>query len=209
MIDNIIKTYYEIKDLIKERIAQINNIFFDDSSLLYELFFCILTPQSKARNAGKIVDLLKDKISIINDFDKLSNELRFVRFKNHKAAYIQYAYKKFKPYGNISLKEIIEEYKDDIIKLRDIIVKEVKGIGYKEASHFLRNIGLGKNIAILDRHILDIMLKLKIIDKIPNLSRKEYLRLELLLKDFSLSINIPLDELDFLFWYIKTKDIYK
>ena len=42
------------------------------------------------------------------------------------------------------------------------------GLGYKEASHFLRNIGLSEDIPILDRHILKNLVLLGAIDKVPS-----------------------------------------
>ena len=208
MIKDILEIYNRIKDKIEERINYLNSIQLDDYSLLLELFFCILTPQSKARNAGRIIEEIKKDISILEDIKKLSELLRLVRFKNHKALYINEAYNKFKPKGNISLKELKNNLK--VFDFRDYLVKNVKGIGYKEASHFLRNIGLGKDIAILDRHILNIMNKLSLIESIPiSINRSKYQKIENTLRDFSLSIKIPLDHIDFLFWYIKTNDIYK
>ena len=41
---------------------------------------------------------------------------------------------------------------------REWVVKNVKGLRYKEDSHFLRNIDY-KNIAIIDFHILGLFLK--------------------------------------------------
>lgn len=52
-------------------------------------------------------------------------------------------------------------------------------MSYKEASHFLRNVGFGENIAILDRHILRNLVKLEVIDELPKtLTPKLYLEIE-------------------------------
>nr|MBC8387338.1 DNA lyase [Actinomycetota bacterium] len=79
-----------------------------------------------------------------------------------------------------------------------------------EASHFLRNIGLGGNIAILDIHILRSLEKYRVINKIPSsISRKIYLDIENKMREFSINIDISLPELDLLFWSNQTGFIFK
>lgn len=57
--------------------------------------------------------------------------------------------------------------------------ENIKGLGCKEASHFLRNIGLGNDMAILDIHILGNLKRYKVIEEIPSsISRKNYLNIE-------------------------------
>ena len=71
-----------------------------------------------------------------------------VRFRNVKSENIAIARKFFKE------NSLSEKLKEDTFEIREWLVENVRGMGYKESSHFLRNIGLGENIAILDRHIL-------------------------------------------------------
>jgi len=90
------------------------------------------------------------------------------------------------------------------------LVKSIKGIGYKEASHFLRNIGLGEDLAILDRHILKNLKLLGVIEKIPkSLSRKKYFEIEGKMYEFAKEIQIPIGCLDLLLWYKQTGEIFK
>ena len=54
-----------------------------------ELSFCILTPQSKARNAWKaITKIREDGILFTGTPEELSEYLNIVRFKNNKAKYL-------------------------------------------------------------------------------------------------------------------------
>ncbi len=104
---------------------------------------------------------------------------------------------------------VFETNKKNPFESRELIVKHVKGLGYKEASHFLRNIGF-RNLAILDRHILKNLQKLKVIHKIPsNLNKKNYLLIEKKFYNFSKKIKIHMDELDLLFWSIETGKVFK
>jgi N-glycosylase/DNA lyase len=85
----------------------------------------------------------------------------------------------------------------------------VRGLGYKEASHFLRNVGF-RGYAILDKHILGRLAEFGVIESPkPPSTKKRYLDLEQKLKHFSERIDIDFDELDLLLWYTKTGEILK
>ena len=87
--------------------------------------------------------------------------------------------------------------------------KNIRGIGLKESSHFLRNIGY-RNLAILDRHILKHLNSCGVIEKTIKISNeKQYFEIEKKFRLFSELINIPMDELDLLFWSMETGEILK
>ena len=89
-------------------------------------------------------------------------------------------------------------------------MKNVKGMGFKEASHFMRNIGIGNELAILDRHILKNMKLLGVIDEIPeSITENVYLMLEKKLSEFSKSSRIPMEHLDFVLWYKEAGEVFK
>ena len=82
-------------------------------------------------------------------------------------------------------------------------------MGWKEASHFLRNIG-HRNLAILDRHILRNLVRAGVLHRLPKtLTAKRYLLIEEKFKDFAERMDIPMDELDLLFWSMETGEILK
>jgi N-glycosylase/DNA lyase len=94
---------------------------------------------------------------------------------------------------------------------RDWLAREkgIKGLGYKEASHFLRNIGFG-GYAILDKHVLRCLYELKIIDEPkPPSTRSMYLSVEEKLKQLAIDARIDFDELDLVLWSMKTGEILK
>ncbi len=200
-----------IKDKIIERLSQFKKIWLDKDglTLFEELVFCLLTPQSKAKMANRVVENLKSKnLLFSDDWFLISNEASLVRFKNNKAKYIIEARKKIGDSNIENLLKFIDE--NDILKSRERLVANIKGFGYKEASHFLRNIGLGETIAILDRHILKNLKKYSVINEIPkSLDKKRYLEIEELLMKFSDDLKIPAVELDFVFWYSEAKEVFK
>ncbi len=211
ILNELYGIYEDIKDEIIARLKEFDSLWKKgrEEDIFRELVFCILTPQSKAEICWKTVKNLEDKNLLLEGtFEEILDELKNVRFRYKKAGYILNAREKFLRNGRIKIKEIVES--KNILGTRERIVKEVKGVGYKEASHFLRNVGFGKEIAILDRHILKNLKVFGVINKIPmNLSRKKYLEIEKKMKILSKNINIPLLHLDFVLWYRETGKVFK
>ena len=195
--------------MIEKRIEQFDYIrkSADNKAVLKEIVFCLMTPQSKAKVCASVSDklLLNDVVFKMTEKD-ISDAISSVRFKNNKAKYIKEAIKRFK---GSDIKGIIENFKD-IYEARKWFASNVKGFGYKEASHFLRNIGYGYTLAILDRHILKNLLLFGVIDQIPkSITPKQYKETEKKLQDFSKKIDIPMHHLDFVFWYKETGEVFK
>ena len=210
-LENLNSVYQTIKEDIIKRLEFFRSIRDknDENLIFEELLFCILTPQSKARMADKAITNLKNKNLLFSDDVKLiSDELNVVRFKNNKAKYIIEAKKLFTQNGKISIIDKIDS--NDIFKTRDWFVNNIKGYGYKEGSHFLRNIGLGMDLAILDRHILKNLKNFSVIQDIPqSIGRKKYFEIEEKIKKFSEKVEIPLDHLDFVLWFKEAGEIFK
>jgi N-glycosylase/DNA lyase len=209
----------EIKDLYKtihnDIIKQISNFQkiwknATNEELFTELAFCILTPQSKARSGWRAICNLKEKKLLLKGcYEEINGELNLVRFKNKKTEYLLIARDKFIGSGNASIRDSLNRF-DSIYDKRDWLVKEIKGYGYKEASHFLRNIGLGQDITILDRHILKNLKLLNVIDKVPqSITKNKYYEIEGKMKSFAEEIKIPVDHLDFVFWYKEAGEVFK
>lgn len=87
--------------------------------------------------------------------------------------------------------------------------KQVKGLGYKEASHFLRNIGV-KGHAILDKHVMRCLAEIGVLDTAkPPSTRRKYLDVEQQLVRFARDIRVDFDELDLVLWSMKTGEVLK
>jgi N-glycosylase/DNA lyase len=175
-----------------------------------ELAFCIFTPGSKALNGNRAVAELKRKrLLFTGSKDSIAKALRgIVRFHNNKALYLTQARDFFKKGERFYIKDYI--LPDYPAETRQWFVANIKGLGYKEASHFLRNIGLGKDFAILDTHILKNLHRFGVIKNMPaGLSKKRYIEIESCMQKFSRYINVPLDSLDLLLWSHETGFIYK
>jgi len=203
-IEEIKRLYAIKKPDIQRRIKDFSNI--KPKDYFYELIYCLLTPQSSAVNAEKVVNILKDKkfhIRQINLESILRQKDCYIRFHKTKSKHILKMKKQFP--------EIMNELKKSKSgeELRLWLVNNVKGLGWKESSHFLRNIGY-RNLAILDRHILRNLKRLGVITKLlKTLNAKKYLQIEKKFKKFSKRIGISIDELDLLFWSMETGKIMK
>jgi N-glycosylase/DNA lyase len=81
------------------------------------------------------------------------------------------------------------------------------GIGYKECSHFLRNIGF-TGFAILDKHVISMLNLLGCNVQKPR-NKKEYKEVEQKMIDFAKYIELNIDHLDLVFWSYKTGEIIK
>jgi N-glycosylase/DNA lyase len=165
-----------------------------------ELCFCILTANSSAEIGIKIQDALGYEGFANLSEESLATKLREAgyRFYNVRAKYIVEARR------YLRIKDILEEVEEK----REWLVKNVKGIGYKEASHFLRNVGF-LDYAILDRHILRIMHNSGITEMPKNLSRKRYLEIEKRFINLASKLEMRPGELDLYLWYLSTGKVMK
>lgn len=211
-LNQLKKTYGFKKKEIISRLREFKKLWSDgsDEEVFTELAFCILTPQSKAKLCWDTIAKLKEQDLLLKgDVEQIKQILNCVRFKNRKAKYIVAARKIFTSDGRVSIKTLLNSFAD-IYACREWLVKNMNGIGYKEASHFLRNIGLGEDIAILDRHILRNLNLLGVIEEIPeSISRLKYMQMEQNMREFARQIDIPLSHLDLLLWYKETGEIFK
>jgi len=175
-----------------------------------ELVFCILTPQANGKLCWSAVEnMIRKGVLFTGDRGQIVKELSSARFIYKKSAYIVEAREKFLCANRISLKSVISKI-GDAYKAREWLVQNVKGIGYKEASHFLRNIGFEQNLAILDRHIVKNLQFVGVIKEIPgSLSKGRYFEIEKRMMEFSKAIQIPMSYLDFVMWYKETGEIFK
>jgi N-glycosylase/DNA lyase len=210
-VKELLDTYNKIKPDILNRIIKFKSVWneADEEKLFQELAFCILTPQSKAQNAWKtIIKLTENRKLFEGNSAAIAEDMNLVRFRNNKAGYIVRAREMFF-YNSKGIRKKLSEL-TSVSEKRNWLVKNVKGIGYKEASHYLRNIGFVENLAILDRHILKNLKIYNVINEIPkSLTFDKYIRIENKMRKFSKEINISLGFLDFVFWYKETGEVFK
>ncbi len=211
MIDDLKKLYEEKKQEIKKRLEEFEQMKdASDEKIFSELAFCLCTPQSKARECDKAIKMLEKTNLLFSGNDRqIKSFLSNVRFSENKSRYIVEAREFFSKDKKIEIKNFLSKFKNSF-EAREWLVENVKGLGYKEASHFLRNIGLGRDLAILDRHILRSLHEMKVIDELPKtLTPRKYLEIESKMREFATKIGIDFAELDLLLFCKQTGDIFK
>ena len=211
-MDEIFQLYEKFKLSIKETQEAFASV--PKTEYFYELCFCLLTPATKAEHALRAIEILKRKKFFELGFNPV-NVLRgyetdgtptikfYIRFHNTKAKRLQSA--------RLHWKRIMEILESNISssEKRKLLVENVDGFGYKEASHFLRNIGY-KDFAILDRHILKNLVHYGVIPEETKISSpRKYLEIESIFIDFANSIGIRPADLDLLFWAKETGYVLK
>ncbi len=211
--DELKEIYDDIKGDIKARLDYFRNVWNngDNKSIHMELSFCILTPQSKALNAWAAIEKLdENKLLWSGEKEEISEHLNTVRFKNNKADnLVRLRNQMTNDKGEIITKDFFEGIKK-VEDKREWIVKNIRGMSFKEASHFLRNVGFGDDLAILDRHILRNMEKLGVIKEIPKtITPKKYKEMEVKLRKYTKKVGIPMDHMDLLLWYKEAGEIFK
>lgn len=194
------------QDEIRVVIQQFRRNFFDDDKILEELVYCLCTPQTKALSALNAVEkLFGDRVLWGGEVYMIESVLRSsgVRFHRTKARHIVEALKVFD-----DVLAVVRSGRSHA-EIRRFLVNDVLGMGMKEASHFLRNIGFD-GLAILDRHILRYMAANGIINKIEYpYSYGRYLDYERKFVNHAEKIGLTPAELDLLIWASATGRVVK
>jgi N-glycosylase/DNA lyase len=193
----------EVKNKVERRMGEFRRLGRKSSDALFkELCFCILTANYTAEGGMRIQKEIGDGFLRLSEgqLAKRLKELRY-RFPNVRAKYIVEARKhRTELVRNMML---MDEH-----ELRDWLVRNVKGLGYKEASHFLRNVGYG-DVAIVDFHIVDFLVGHGMIEKPKTLTKNRYVEIEDVLRRIAGKSGMNLGELDLYMWYCETGKILK
>lgn len=211
-IADLRRDYRTKKPAITARLAEFRAVQEKgDRAVFEELCYCILTAGSSAKMGMRTVEALRDLLQSgkREELVRRARENR-VRFWRVRPSYIAHTREYLQRRCGMDLRGLLRSF-DCPLARRDFLAKnrDIKGLGYKEASHFLRNIGF-RGYAILDKHILNSLREMGIITRRmrPN-TRKGYLEIEKRLARFADEVGIDMDHLDLLLWSRKTGEILK
>ena len=194
----------DISLVINKRTNEFYNFKRTNNKLFIELSFCVLTANYNASKAIVIQNKIKSGF-ITFTFKELSSKLKELgyRYPNLRAEYIIYN----RQFLN-KLKTVLNSYKEKN-SLRDWFAENIKGLSYKESSHFLRNIGY-KDYAIIDFHIIDLLISYGYLKEKPKtLNRGKYIEIENILSDIGKKAKLNQAELDLYLWYLETGTVLK
>jgi N-glycosylase/DNA lyase len=203
--------YQRKRDAIRARLTEFADAYREGNERIFEeLVFCILTAGASARMGIICIERLRP-VFIDGTYGQILAAIKDVHlYPEGRADYIVHTRAYVRDELDFKLKERIESFTDPDT-LRDFIAnnKGIRGVSYKEASHFLRSIGF-RGYAILDKHVLQSLYELGVIDSPkPPVTKKRYIEIENKMKEFAKTIDINFDELDLLLWSGKTGVILK
>ena len=131
---------------------------------------------------------------------KKNGELRKYRYPKKRSEEITKAAQIL--YSNSSLKKILEKAASDV-EIRNFLAKNIPGIGIKESSHFLRNIGYSDSLAIIDIHVLRFLKQNNFVyqSDVLSLTESKYEKLEIILQNLADFHGLNLGILDLSIWH--------
>lgn len=199
---------------IRARLAEFDDVWRrgSDARLWEELVFCIFTAGASARMGMKAIEAVRPLLMDGKraEMTKALKKAGAHRFPVERPGYIVVARHFLRDHCGLRLREQLQSFSNPIER-RDWLAQEkgIKGLGYKEASHFLRNIGV-KGHAILDKHVMRCLTDLKIVENSrPPTTRGRYLEIEERLRKLALEAQVDFDELDLVLWSMKTGEVLK
>lgn len=213
-VEKVVATHRARRREIRSRLREFEEVWRNgsDARLWEELAYCIFTAGASARMGLNAVDAIRPLL-LDGDSEAMTVALKKAgahRFPVARPRYIVTTRDYFRADCGMALRERLRSFRDPAER-RDWLAqeKQVKGLGYKEASHFLRNIGV-KGHAILDKHVMRCLVEVGVLDSArPPATRRQYLAVEQQLVEFARDIGVDFDELDLVLWSMKTGEVLK
>ena len=176
------------------------------------MVFCIFTAGASAKMGLRAVEAVRPllKTGRQKTMTRALVEAGAHRFPNARPEYIVITREYLQRSFSMRLRERLESFRDASDR-RDWLAQDprIKGLGYKEASHFLRNVGF-KGYGILDKHVVRCLAEMGVIKSAkPPTSRKNYMETEGRMRKFADKVGIDFDELDLVLWSMKTGEVLK
>jgi N-glycosylase/DNA lyase len=210
-LDRLMQSYEERRGVIQSRLREFETVGRegDDRRFLEELAFCIFAAGTSARQGMQCVEKVRPLL-LHGDREALREAVRGQRFYNVRSGFLHQTREFLREICGLRLRDHLAEFESDRAR-RDFLAlrPEIAGIGMKEASHYLRNVGY-RGYAILDKHILRGLYELGAVDSpSPPGNPARYREIEAAYLRFAARTGIDPDELDLLLWSERTGEILK
>lgn len=216
--EELLEQYRKHKEVIDERLEEFRQLRdAGEKRIFQELVFVILTTQTEAKKAWEAAEQLEENNLLeTGSEEKIAEVLREngVFYEENKASYIVENRQNLSqptlsdPEKGLKLKQKIDP--EELDSTREWLVENIKGISWKGASHFLRNIGYGSDFAIISGHILKVLAELEVIETAEQPSSKEeYLKIEKKVQELAEKLGIDIQALDLAIWSLRTGEVFK
>ncbi len=213
-IDRLREAHGTRRAEIRRRLGEFRSVWKSgsDTRLWEELVYCIFTAGASARMGLRAVAAVRPLL-LHGTREALTTELTrppAYRFYNVRAEHVVKTRDYLRASFSMQIRKQLKQLRDPFAR-RDWLARNpgITGLGYKESSHYLRNIGF-RGYAILDKHIVRSLNELGVVDSPkPPTTRKRYLDAETRMRAFAEQIGIDFDELDLALWSMKTGEVLK
>jgi N-glycosylase/DNA lyase len=213
-IDSLYVAHAARRNEIRARLREFRRVWrtASDQRLWEEMVYCIFTAGASAKMGLRSVEAIRPLLAA-GPQQAMTRALVAAgahRFPNARPGYVVITRDYLQDSFSMRLRERLKSFRDPFER-RDWLATEprIKGLGYKEASHFLRNVGF-QGYGILDKHIVRCLAELGVIDSPkPPSTRKRYLDTEARMRQFAGDVGIDFDELDLVLWSMKTGEVLK
>jgi len=213
-VESIRATHKRRRDEIRAKLGEFEEVWRKgtDARLWEELVFCIFTAGASARMGLSAIEAVRPFLAAgrRQQMTRALVKARAHRYPSSRPGYVVITRAYLQRHFDMRIGEKLTSFADPMER-RDWLAKEpqIKGLGYKESSHFLRNVGF-KGYGILDKHVLRCLTEVGVIDSAkPPSTRRKYLEVEARMRQFARDVQIDFDELDLVLWSIKTGEILK
>lgn len=216
--EDIAQHYEENKAEIEQRLEEFRDLRdSNDYRLFMELCFVILTSQSSAKKAWAAVEQLDNQNLLLEGSkSEIAEVLRQneIQYEENKAGYLVDNRELLSqptlrnPTKELKIREKLNF--DDLEKTREWLVENIKGMSWKGASHFLRNIGYGDEFAIVSSYISKTLFKLELIEEaeLPK-DKEKYLEQEEKVRELAEELGMNIQALDLTLWSMETGEVFK
>jgi len=221
---SLLEIYYELE---RNHIWKNNWSRLNETKIWKELCFCLLSGNVAFELVKSVIYVLEKKgyldynwiLEEVESRELIFKLLNAPNFKPKKkdGSLRKYRYPKKRSeeitnaanilYSNSSIKEILEKSASDV-EVRNFLAANIPGIGIKESSHFLRNIGYSNTLAIIDVHVLNFLKQNQFVNPsdISSLTVSRYEKLEIILQNLAEFHGLNLGILDLAIWhYMRNK----
>ncbi len=192
----------KVRELVDNRMREFRETGKSAGNEIFkELCFCLLTANYSAEGGIRIQREIGDGFCSLGG-KELAGRLKRLghRYPSARAGYITEARKHMDSLPGLKSRSGKEA--------REWLVRNIRGLGYKEASHFLRNVGF-QDLAIIDFHIVDSLVREGLIERPKALTKGKYLEIEKVLEKIAEKSGLTLGELDLYLWYLETGKVLK
>ena len=209
------RVYSEIPAVLSGRDGEV----IEEQLLWHELSCCILSSQVSydlARAAADAIEQAGVLCCNAQSWETLAQDVHYVlsgsfnvagrawryRFPNTKSCQIARTWAAIRAKSQ-TLTSFLREF-DDVTGVREWMVLHAPGLGPKQSSMFLRNVGLTLDLAVLDRHVLRYMEAIELLDRggpYPT-NLQKYEDTEFILRSYADELGYRVGLLDWAIWVV-------